>query len=527
MNARGPFVLAVDLGTSGPKAAVVALDGRIHATARAGVETVYLPDGGAEQDPEAAWSAVKAACGAALRRSGAASQDVLAVACSSQYSSIVPVDAHGRPTTNMLMWLDKRGHTRRLREYGDFPRRADHPLQMLRWLRRHGLPPVDGGISLTHMRYLRYARPDVYERTAKFLEPMDFVLMRFSGRATANQCTAFMSLLVDNRRLNVTSYDPVLLRQSLVDADKLPELVPLDAILGTVLPDVAAELGLDPGTRVVTGLNDTQSGGMGTAAFAGTHAALSVGSTSTIITHVPFKRTDLRNALLSMPSPVPDRYFVMAENGVAGGALQHFLDHLVYAQDSFGSVDEAGRYAALQRAIEEAPAGAGGVLFLPWMGGSLAPRADPRMRGGFLNLGLHVRRCHLARAILEGVALNFRWLRGPTERFAGRSFSHFAYCGGGAESDAWSQIMADVLEVPVHQLEDPQYVTCRGMALLAFQRLGLLGLDDFATRIPVRAAYEPDRTHRQMYREQFEQFIAAFRRNRPIFHALNRREAAP
>jgi xylulokinase len=516
-------VLAIDLGTSGPKAAVVSLQGRIAGTGRVPVTTLHLPDGGAEQDPEAVWAAVKAACSTALRESAVAARDVLAVACSSQYSSIVPVDADGRPTMNMLTWLDKRGATRHLRGLAGFPRGADTPLQLLKWLRVHGLPPVDGGISLTHMRYVRYARPEVYRRTARFLEPMDYVLMRFSGRATANQCTAFMSLVTDNRRLNVTEYDPGLLRSSQIDPEKLPELVPLDAIVGTVLPEVAAELGLAPDTKVVTGLNDTQSGGMGTHAFQGTHAAMSVGSTSTIITHVPFKRTDVRHMILSMPSPVPGQYFVMAENGVSGGALQHFLEHVVFASDPFGTLDGTDRYARLQRAVEATPPGSGGVLFLPWMGGSLAPAADSQVRGGFLNLGLEVTRSQLARAVLEGVALNFRWLRDPVERFAKRRFSHFLYYGGGAESAAWSQILADVLGTPVHQLERPQYTTCLGMGLLAFQRLGLIGFEDFAARVPVRRVHDPNRAHERLYDELSEQFVAAFRRNRPIFRALNRR----
>jgi xylulokinase len=343
--AVGPYVLAVDLGTSGPKAAIVSLQGRIMATARAHVETMFLPGDGAEQDPELVWAAVKTACGAALRNSGVTAREVLAVICTSQYSSIVPVDERGHATMNMVVWMDKRGATPRLRKLTGFPRGTDTPLQLLTWLRVHGLPPVDGGMSMTHMRWIKYARPEVYEQTAKFLEPMDYVAMRFSGRATANQCTAFMSLMTDNRRLNVTEYDARLVRQSRIDAGKLPELVPLDSIVGTVLPEVAAELGLSPDTQVVTGLNDTQCGGIATGAFSGRHAALSVGSTSVMITHVDFKRTDVRHVILSMPSPVPGTYFVMAENGMGGGALEHFLQKLVYARDQFGELTASNRFA--------------------------------------------------------------------------------------------------------------------------------------------------------------------------------------
>jgi len=517
-------VLAIDLGTSGPKAAIVSLQGELLATGRSTVETLQLTGGAVEQDPEAVWSATKSACTQALRSSPVSPANVVAVICTSQYSSIVPVDARGRPTANMVLWLDKRGMTSRLRAHPGFPRRADSPLQLLNWLRLHGLPPVAGGISLTHLRHFKYARPEVYERTAKFLEPMDYLTLRLTGQATANQCTAFMLLMTDNRRLDAADYHAGLVRQSLIDRDKLPDLVPPDAIVGTLLPSVAEELGLSPHTKVVTGLNDTQAGGIGTAAFAGSHAAISIGSTSVMITHVPFKRTDIRHAILSVPSPVPDTYFVMAENGTGGNTLEHFLENLVYPGDAFGQLTAANRFELLQRAIDEAPPGSGGVLFLPWLGGSMAPAADDHMRGGFLNLGLATTRSQLARAVLEGVALNLRWLRGPVEKFARRKFTHFVFYGGAAASDAWAQIMADVLGSPVHQAKSPQYVPCLGAGLLAFQRLGLLGFDDFAARIPVERKYDPNPAHRALYDHLASRFVESFRRTRPLFHALNRPE---
>ena len=523
MQGAESYVLAVDLGTSGPKAAVISLSGRIVATARAEVETLHLPEGGVEQDPEAVWAAAKAALGGALRGAGVPARDVRAVICSSQYSSIVPVDRDGRPTMNMVLWLDRRGKPRRLKTLPQYPRRADTPLQMAQWLRLHGLPPVDGGISLTHMRFIKYARPEVYARTAWFLEPMDFLAMRLSGRATANQCTAFMSLATDNRRLNVTAYDARLLRYGGIEAEKLPELVPLDAILGPVRPEVAAELGLAPGTQVVTGINDTQSGGLATYAFRGAHGGLSVGSSSVMITHVPFKRTDVRHAILSMPSPVPGVWFVMAENGLAGSTLAHFLENVVYPRDAFGALSSEDRYGLLQRAVEETPPGSGGLLFLPWLGGSLAPSADAHMRGGFLNLSASTTRSHLARAVLEGVAMNLRWLQGPVEKFARRRFTHFLFYGGGAESPAWAQIMADVLDAPIHQMENPQYATCLGAGLLAFERLGLLGFDDFESRVKIRRIYEPNPAHRALYDDLSAEFVRVFQATKPIFRRLNRR----
>ncbi len=517
-------MLAIDLGTSGCKGAVVSLQGRVEGASRVPVETIHLPDEGAEQDPEAVWTAVRTACREALGRAGVAARDVRAVICTSQYSSVVPVGADGRPTMNMILWLDRRGTTDRLRRLPAFPRGTDSPLQLLAWLRVHGLPPVAAGITLAHLRYIKYARPEVYERTAKFLEPTDYVTLRLTGRATANQCSAFMFLMTDNRRLGASDYDARLVRYAGIDRGKLPELVPVDSIVGTVLPQVARELGLSPGTPVVTGLNDTQAGGMGTAAFAGTHAAISLGSTSVMITHVPRKRTDVRHAILSMPSPVPGAYFVMAENGAGGGGLDHLLDVLGPPGSQPGDAGAAERYAPLERAVQQAPPGSGGVLYLPWMGGSMAPCVDGRMRGGFLNVGLATTRPQLARAMLEGIALNLRWLKEPVERFARRRFSHFVLYGGGAASDAWSQIMADVLDTPVQQAERPQFVAAVGAGLLAFQRLGLLGFDDFASRLAIRREYEPNPADRALYEARAGQFVQAFKRTRPLFRALNEME---
>ena len=504
---------------------MVSLEGQVRGAGRVPVETIYLPGGGAEQDPEAVWVAVQAACREALGRSGVTAPDVRAVICASQYSSVVPVGADGRPVMNMILWLDRRGSTARMRRLPGFPG-ADSPLRLLEWLRVHGLPPVAAGITLAHLRFIKHARPAVYARTAKFLEPTDYVTLRLTGRATANQCSAFMFLMTDNRSLDATGYDARLVRHAGIDREKLPELVAVDSIVGPVLPEVARELGLSPDTPVITGLNDTQAGGMGTAAFAGTHAAISLGSTSVMITHVARKRTDVRHAILSMPSPVPDTYFVMAENGAGGGGLAHLLDVIDPPGASTDDAAAADRYARLERAVEQVPPASGAVLYLPWMGGSMAPCADGRMRGGFLNVGLATTRPQLARAMLEGIALNLRWLKGPVERFARRRFSHFVLYGGGAASDAWSQIMADVLDAPVRQAERPQYVAAVGAGLLAFQRLGLLGFDDFASRLAIRREYHPQPANRALYAARAGQLVEAFRRTRPLFRALNDTETS-
>jgi xylulokinase len=521
-----PYLLTVDLGTSGPKAAVVGIDGRVVGSGQAKVSTLFPEAGAAEQDPAEIWSATLATCATALGESrttaGVEPSDVIAVIISSQYSSIVPVDSDGNHLANMVIWMDQRGSPKQIKHVPGYPSRPDTPVDLARWLRVHGLAPIEGGIALTHMRWIRYARPDVYARTAAFLEPMDYLTSKFNGRATANQCTAFMSLTIDNRSLGATEYDPQLVEQSLIDRDKFAELVLVGSDLGPVSPAVAAALGLSGSTVVLSGCNDTQAGAVAAGAFQGSHAGISLGTTGVIVTHHPKRKTDPFRSMFTVPSPIGGCHLVSAENGVAGVGVDHFLGNLVYGDDSFGTNGaRQDAYAAFNEAVAAAEPGANGVMYLPWLRGSIAPKADVRMRGGFVNLGLSTDRHDLARAVCEGIALNFRSLWGPVQKFVKREFSHVVFYGGGAKSDIWSQIMADVLAVPVHQMDQPRHANTVGTALLGFERLGLIGVDD-VLRIPtVNTVFEPDTAHVARYDELSDRFDQAFKVTRPLFRALN------
>ena len=522
-----PYLLTIDLGTSGPKAAVVGIDGSVVGSGQQKVTTLFPADGAAEQDPDEIWAATLDSCRAALAQSQSVASversDVIAVIASSQYSSIVPVDGDGRHLANMVIWMDQRGAPKRIKHVPGYPTRPDSPADLARWLRIHGLAPIEGGIALTHMRWIRYARPEVYERTAALLEPMDFLALRFSGRATANQCTAFMSLTIDNRTLGSTRYHPQLVEQSLIDRDKLPDLVPVGAELGRVLPDVAAELGLSESTVVLSGCNDTQAGAIAAGAFQGSHAGISLGTTGVIVAHAPKRKTDPFTSIFTVPSPIGGCHLVSAENGVAGVGVDHFLDSFVYGDDPFRTNERSlDGYDAFNEAVAAAPPGSSGVMYLPWLRGSIAPKADARMRGGFVNVGLDTDRNDLARAIYEGIALNFRWLWGPVKKFVKRDFTHVVFYGGGAKSDLWSQIMADVLGVPVHQLDQPRHANTIGTGLLGFERLGLIGVDEVQRIARTRGVFEPDARVAARYDELSACFRDAFSRVRPVCRQLNR-----
>lgn len=510
-------VLAIDLGTSGPKVALVSERGEVSARSARAVALRLLPPQGAEQDPVEIWTAIRAAVHDVLRTAAVPREAVVAVACTSQYFSIVPVDAAGEPTANLLVWMDGRGgrHARAIYER--------HPEAFAHWSDVHGIPPLPSGAdSLSKILWIQHERPTVWEQTRCLLEPVDWILMRLTGRATATLCTAFSMLLTDCRHLDRLGWDPTLLQLAGVDVGKLPELVPVNSILGPVRPAMAEELGLAAGTLVISGTNDSQAAAIATATFRRGAGAVNAGTTSQVLAHMSERRNALEKALVSMPSPLPGRYMLMAENGVAARALEHFLRQVVFAADALDAHTSAVPFAHVEEALAASAPGAGGLLCLPWLTGTVAPDGNPRVRGAFINISLETRRVDLLRAVLEGVAFSLRWLLPEVEAITGERFGLLRFSGGAARSPGWAQIVADVLGRPILPLADPVHANNCASALLAFDALGQASLDAIDRFCPVRAQVEPRADTRGVYDPLFDQFRAAYDALVPVYDALNR-----
>jgi xylulokinase len=325
---------------------------------------------------------------------------------------------------------------------------------------------------------------------------------RLTGRAVGTQNTQFTAQLCDNRSVGVTAYDDELLGLAGVDRDRLPELVGVDAVVGTVRAGTAASLGLPEGVEVRVGMNDSAAGALAGGVFGAGRGGLYMGTTAVILDTVADKRIDLDAELVSMPSAVPGRYLAWAENGLAGKAVEHGMALL------------DGSFAHLEVALAASPPGAGGVLFLPWLVGSIAPSADRKARGGFLNVSLDTTREDLVRAMVEGTAHNLAWLLPEVERFTGQALDELAFFGGTARSPGWARALADVLGRPVSTLSDPDVAVAVAVARHA------QGADPEA-HPTVAAVYEPDREAHERYVGAQAQFQAAFDALRPIHHALN------
>jgi xylulokinase len=519
------YALSIDLGSGGPKVAVVSDTGEVIASAAERVVTHLLPDGGVEQDPEEWWSCVRRGIKKTVSESGVSPDDIVAISCDSQYSVVVPIDEHGEPLMNAIHWMDTRGgHYNRALIRG-FPSVQGYGLfKLIRWIRLTGIAPTQSGIdNLGHILFIKNEKPEIYEKTYKFIEPMDYLTLKLTGRCTASQHTMLMMIVVDNRKWSSLEYSEELLKLAGLEKERFPELIPNNGFVGTVLPQVAEELGLSPSTRVMAGMNDTNATAIGSGAVRDFDGVICIGTTLVMTCHIPFKKTDINHLIACMPSPLESRYLLIAEQGSGGKSLEFCLRNIVYADDEFltGLMPD-DVYERANRVAAGVQAGSDGVLFLPWLTGTIAPDENPFARVGILNLSVSTSRGHIVRALMEGIAYNSRWTCGPAERFIGRKFNSFRFGGGGALSDLWAQIHADVLGVPIHQVADPTHMSVRGAALLAFHKLGYRSIDELPGLVKIKRVFEPNETNREVYDRMYGQFREAYKKNRNIFAALNR-----
>jgi xylulokinase len=518
--------MAVDLGTGGPKVALIDVRGGVVGHTKVSVGLTLLPDGGAEQDPDEWWRAIVRGAREVLAEHPTRVADVVAVAVTSQWFGTVPMDADGH-LGPALIWMDARGarHVRAAMRRGPLRIGGYDPLRLRTWIQRSGgIPSLTGKDPVGHILFLRHERPEVYEATRTFLEPVDHLGWRLTGRRVASGASISGHWVTDNRDLGAIAYDEQLISWTGIDADKLPDLVPTGSVLGPLTATAAAELGLPPSVVVVAGTSDTASAGIGAGAVRDHDAHLYVGTSSWLSCHVPDKHTDLRSTITTLPSGMPHRYWVATEQDAAGLCLTWFADDVLFPDDGLSVAEApADLLDQLNRTAAGVRAGAEGVLFTPWLNGERTPVDDATIRGGFHNLAVTSRRSHMVRAVFEGVAHNTRWMLGAAEKFTGTRLGPLAFVGGGAQSDLWCQIHADVLDRPVDQMGDPVLANARGAALAAAVALGHLTWDEIPALVPVAATYEPDPSTRAAHDRNHAAFLDLYRRTKGIHRRLNRR----
>ncbi|HSS36904.1 MAG TPA: FGGY family carbohydrate kinase [Patescibacteria group bacterium] len=470
------LLLAVDVGTSGARAAAFDLDGHRLVEARRGYPTRTPAPGRAEQDGRAWRSAALGAVADLVRRLARdgyrPTDDVRAIGLTGQCPSVVLVDGRGEPVSPGLIYRDNRASPQAdaIRErFGDA---AIH--------RRTGHLPTGFHIA-PKLLWLRDHEPAVFARAALALQPRDLVALALTGEAATDGTHAAATLVYD---LRGGDWDGGLLADLGLDRSLFPAIGRSDGVVGGLRPGVAARLGLPAGTPVVLGGADSQACALGVGVVDPGPVSEMAGSSTCLNAAVPEPLDVL--AVTHYPHVVPGPFTTETGINTTGAAVAWLAGLLFGGRAGRPTSADFDRLDAEASAVD---AGADGVVALPVLGDG--ERTDPDLRGAFVGLSLRHGRAALARAVLEGVAFAMADQL-DLLRAGGAPVIELRVSGGDTRLATWTGIKADILGIPVRTVPGDAAVT--GVAMLAGLGAGLYRdpAEAIARCVRLGPAREPD-----------------------------------
>ena len=538
-NTEKKYILAIDHGTSGPKPAIVSVYGEVIDWVLKEVP-LHLPEpGAAEQDPQDWWRGIVEGSKELIAKRKVDPNDIIAVCNTSQWSGTVPIDENGKELMNCIIWMDTRGAEQMRKLHKGLIQVSGYNLfKILKWVKiTGGGPTLSGKDSIAHVLWIKENHPEIYERTYKFLEPQDWVNFKLSGQIASSEATIQMHWMTDIRDINNIKYSKKLIKKLKLDPNKFPEIIKTTDVVGTVTKEFAQTVGLSSDVKVIAGAPDLHTATIGSGAVEDYKTHFCIGTSDWLLCQFPFKKVDIFHNMGTAPSGIPGKYMLLNEQEIAGGALSFLRDNILYHKDELLKEEQVPDvYKIFDKIVEATPPGAHNLIFTPWLFGERAPIDDHTVRGGIYNISLDTTREHLIRAIFEGVAYNIKWLLIYVEKFIEKwvqknqpelikdekIIPELNIIGGGAKSDVWCQIFADVLDRKVKQVKNPIQANARGAAFIASVGLGYVKWEDIPKYTEIAQVFEPNPANRELYDNLFEEFLRIYKVMGKTYKNLNK-----
>jgi len=502
----GDYLLGIDAGTTALKAVLYNEHG--HAVGSATEEYRLLtpePDY-VELDARAYWDA----CARCLRRimdSTEVSGDrVKALAISSQGETCVPVDDHGEPLRNAMVWLDNRASAQAENVKDRFGvERVYHTSGS------HEIVPCWGGIK---MMWIKENEPEIFDKAAKLLLVEDFLIHKLTGRfigETALYCSTLMMDITSG-----TWWDEFLAFAG-IPREKLVDLLAPGEIVGPLTAEAAKATGLSPSTMVVTGGMDQACGSVGSGNITPGRVTETTGASLNICATTTRPVFDPEYRMPCQVHAVQDAYILLPWCQTAGMTLKWFRDAFCEIELSNAARRGKDSYDLMTAQVATVPPGSDGLIMLPHLAGSMCPKSNPRAQGVFFGVTLGTTKGHFIRAIMESIAF---MLRENLDAMAelGIVSDSIISLGGASRSRLWTQIKADVLGKPVTILADPE-TACLGAAILAGKATGVFASieEACASMVSAKRTVRPNPARREVYDRNYETYRKLYASVEPLF----------
>ena len=512
--------MAVDGGTESTRVGIFDFQGRLVSQASRCYKTTFARSGWAEQNPEDWWTSLIAAARTAVNAGSVPADQIAAICTDATTCTLVAVDRSGRHLRPALLWMDVRAadQARRIFETG-------HPALC------YSTSGLNAEWMLPKVLWLKENEPQVFARTATFLEYQDWLTYRLTGRLVLNRCTSTHRWFYNTRGWRNPG-SPTVQHESIPGpwptdlwrtldledlAGKVPEeVLPAAGPVGSLTAGAAEDFGLSPSTPVFQGAGDAFAALPGLGVTEPGAIALIAGS-SNVVAGYTDREVHGPGILGAFPDVlIPGLWLMEGGQASTGSILAWFKRN--FALD----LSENTAYEHLSAEAAKIPPGSGGLVAVDSLQGNRTPYSDSMARGAVWGLSLNTSRAQLFRSLIEGIAYGTRHVL-ETMAGMGMRFDGIRACGGATKSDLYMQIMTDVCGIPISLTEVPE-ASLLGCAALAAVGLGIYADLSTASREMVRVSrtFEPDREAHQIYRLYFELYKETYPRLRKLMHQMAR-----
>lgn len=506
------LVIGIDIGTTHTKGVVIDTGGTIVAEASREATLISYHPTWAEEDPEQWWENTTAIIREFLATPEIQADDIVAVGVSGMVPAMVLLDDAGMPIRLSIQQNDARS--------GPQVRELAASFSQETFFRRTG-GSINQQVIAPKMRWLAKHEPDAVARLATLMGSYDYINFRLTGQRTIEENWALESGLYD---ITERAWGDDLLALAGLRRDDVAPIVSSSDVVGTITPDAAKATGLLPGTPVAGGAADHVASAYVTTAFADGDLVVKFGGAGDVLYCQKDLTTDPR--LFIDHHLIPDWYFLNGCMATSGSLVKWFVENLARDAVHEARATETSVFENLDLEAARVPSGSLGLVVLPYFLGEKTPIHDPDARGTIVGLGLHHTRSHLYRAVLESVAFGFRHhVDVLAER--GLPVHRVLAADGGAKSDLWMQITADILQRPLcrlvrHPGSSLGVAVAAGIAVGAFADWS--AVDDF---VELSEPFMPDPGNAAVYDRNYRVYRTTYERLKDVYPVLSHEEERP
>ncbi|MCR4797686.1 MAG: FGGY-family carbohydrate kinase [Lachnospiraceae bacterium] len=529
------YVIAYDIGTTGIKTCIFAIEETIKLVASAsdGYNLYVLDNGGVEQDEEEWWNSLKKTTATVLKKSGLKGDQIAGLSFCSQMQGLVLVDEKGIPVHRPMSYMDQRA-TEEIKKgiANGFTIAGANVFKLIPSLLITGAVSSSVKDPLWKYKWIEAHEPENFARARWWLDVKEYFIGRCTNEFIMTEDSAFSTLIYDTRK-GRCGWSKKMCQMFGVNEKHLPKIIKSTDIAGFLTREAADELGLKEKTPVFGGGGDATLIGIGSGCVNLGDTHIYSGTSGWVSTIVDKQMVDANAMIAAIVGAQTNRFNYFAEMETAGKCLEWVKDHLaldeidIYLEhnDITGSMEKVytSLYDYMTHVVKTVPAGSNGVIFTPWLHGNRCPFEDPNASGMFFNISLETGKRDMIRAVLEGICFHLRWMLECQDKKI-KTSDPIRFSGGGALSDVTNQILADIIGRKIEVVESPQNVGAVGAAAIMAVGLHLLPkMEDIKKMIPVEKEFFPNSSNKKVYDRQYEIFKKLYAANKKNFKILNQK----